>query len=123
MKFTLDDTGGGNVIQGYAEGQVTINGVIYQHSLILTPGRVIEDWQPDDFSELGVADFTLLAELQPEIVILGTGAVHRFPHPSLSQPLMQQRIGLETMQTAAACRTYNILMGEGRNVAAALFMI
>jgi uncharacterized protein len=123
MKFTLDDSGGGNAIQGYAEGQVTINGVIYRHSLIVTPGQVIENWQPDDFSELGVADFTLLAELKPEIVILGTGAVHRFPHPSLSQPLMQRRIGLETMQTAAACRTYNILRGEGRNIAAALFMI
>ena len=123
MKFSLDDSEGGNTIQSYAKGQVTVSGVTYRGNLILTPTRIIEDWGPESFSDLVLSDFNRLAELEPEIVILGTGAVHRFPHPALSLPLMERRIGLESMATDAACRTYNILMGEGRNILAALFMI
>ena len=123
MKFTQDETGGGNVIQGYARGRVVINGKVFTQSLIVTPSEVIDNWRPTGFDHLNSDDFTQLAELAPEIVILGTGAVQRFPHPSLSHPLISGHIGMESMTTAAACRTYNILMGEGRRVAAALLMI
>lgn len=123
MKFTLDDIDAAYAIQGYAKGQVTIGGVIYRTSLILTPSRLIEDWRPERFSDLIREDLARLAELEPEIVILGTGGTHRFPHPTLATPLMERRIGLESMATDAACRTYNILHGEGRRVMAALFMI
>jgi uncharacterized protein len=123
MKFSMDDSDAGNAIQGYAKGQVTVSGVVYRSSLIVTPARVIKDWRPAAFSKLVIGDFALLAELAPEIVILGTGEAHRFPHPELAQPLMERRIGLESMATDAACRTYNILMGEGRKVLAALIMI
>jgi uncharacterized protein len=123
MKFVLDNSSGGYVIQRYDVGEIIIEETSYRKSLILLPDRVIEDWSPSSFSELGVDDFHQLVELGPEIVLLGTGREQCFPHPSLSQPLMQQRIGLEVMDTAAACRTYNILMAEGRQVAAALFMI
>lgn len=123
MKFTQEETAGKLVIQAYAEGQVLVNGVSYRESLILTPTDVVSGWRPDSFSELSEADFQALIELGPELILLGTGATHRFPHPSLTRGIMARRIGLESMDTAAACRTYNILMAEGRRVAAALFMI
>jgi uncharacterized protein len=123
MKFTQDDTGGGNIIQSYAKGRVVINGKIHQQSLIVTPSEVIDTWRPADFSSLTADDLSILADLTPEIVILGTGESQRFPAYSLSQQLITQQIGIESMATAAACRTYNILMGEGRRVVAALFMI
>jgi uncharacterized protein len=123
MKFMLDDTAQGNIIQAYAAGRVTVSGITYDSSLIVTPAAIIETWRPGDFSMLRCDDFTQLAELEPEIVILGTGASHQFPPASLCQPLIERRIGMESMDTAAACRTYNILMAEGRDIAAALFMI
>lgn len=123
MKFILDDTSAGHVIQRYDQGEVTVRGVIYKNNCIVLPDQVIPTWRPSDFSDLKAEDFRLLLELTPEIVILGTGATQHFPHPSLTQSLMENRIGLEVMATSAACRTYNILMAEGRRVAAALFMI
>ncbi len=123
MKFTQDNTGDGNIIQHYTKGQIVINGKIYKHSLIVTPSTIIDTWTPTDFSSLTANDLSILTDLAPEIVILGTGEVQRFPAHALSQQLIAQNVGVESMGTAAACRTYNILMAEGRNVAAALFMI
>lgn len=123
MKFLLDDGSDVYAIQHYAEGRVTIRQTVYQNSLIVLPDRIIQDWAPTTVEQLKLDDFHLLAGLGLEIVILGTGRVQCFPHPALTQPLMQQRIGLEVMDTPAACRTYNILVSEGRRVAAALFMI
>ncbi|MGD8908444.1 MAG: Mth938-like domain-containing protein [Chromatiales bacterium] len=122
MKFVLDNSGG-YTIQRYDAGQVIIGEKIYRDSLILLPDQIIADWSPESVGKLTATDFAQLAELAPEIVLLGTGRKQHFPHPSVCQPLMQQRIGLEVMDTAAACRTYNILVVEGRRVAAALFMI
>ncbi len=123
MKFVLELSDGGYAIQRYEVGEVVIRETSYRESLILLPDRVITDWSPASIEELQQEDLQQLAGYSPEIVILGTGRRQHFPHPSLLQPLMQARIGIEVMDTAAACRTYNILMGEGRRVAAALFMI
>ena len=123
MKFVLDDSSDRHAIQQYDEGRITISQTVYQRSLIVLPDRIISDWAPAAIEQLKTDDFDLLAGLGPEIVILGTGRQQRFPHPALTQPLMQRRIGFEVMDTPAACRTYNILMAEGRRVAAALFMI
>jgi uncharacterized protein len=123
MKFILDNIDGGYLIQRYDTGMLVIDQAVYRESLILLPDQVITDWAPSAVPDLTAEDFTRLAGLEPEIVLLGTGGRQQFPHPSLSQPLMARRIGLEVMDTAAACRTYNILMAEGRRVAAALFMI
>ncbi|MES9824325.1 MAG: Mth938-like domain-containing protein [Candidatus Thiodiazotropha endolucinida] len=123
MKFILDEASDGLSIQRYDQGEVTVSGVIYRENCIVLPDRIISTWRPGGFLDLRQEDFSFLAELSPEIVILGTGLKQHFPHPSLTQPLMQNQIGLEVMNTAAACRTYNILMSEGRRVAAALFMI
>lgn len=77
-------------------------------------------WQVKDVSNLQTSDFELLAEIETEVILLGTGPDLVFPDPALSEPLMRKGIGLEVMDTAAACRTYSVLSGDGRHVAAAL---
>jgi uncharacterized protein len=80
----------------------------------------VTSWAVDDFAKLGAEHFEVIAGLNPELVIFGSGSRIRFPRPALLQALMSRRIGLETMDTAAACRTYNVLLAEGRSVVAAL---
>ncbi len=124
MKFHLDlGDPGANVIRSYGPGQVTINNDVYQCSVIVTPGRVITDWSPREFAELEAVHFEEITALEPEVVILGTGAQLQFPSPTHTRALVEARVGLEVMDTGAACRTYNILMSEGRKVVAALLMI
>jgi len=104
---------------GYGDGYVMLNGVRHEASLIVLPER-IEPWPVAGFDALAEEHFALVAALKPEVVLLGTGGRLRFPHPRLTAALARARIGLEVMDLQAACRTYNILMAEERNVAAAL---
>lgn len=122
MKIHLESGVGQNLIRSYAPGSVTINDRMYTQSLIVTPDRVV-DWPPASFNDLSAAHFEMLAELRPEVMILGTGTKLRFPPTSLTRALVEANVGLEVMDTGAACRTYNILMGDGRRVVAALLMI
>jgi uncharacterized protein len=122
MKLHLTQAEGQNLITSYGESWVEINHKRYIHSLIVMPETIIEDWSVADFESLKIEDLQRLADLKPEVVLLGTGAKHRFIHPRLSAPLTALGISVECMDTAAACRTYNILMGEGRNVATALIV-
>lgn len=123
MKIQLDTGGGQNFIQTYGPGQVTIHRQAYRHSLLVTPERLVTDWPPQSFADLLDRHFEQIRALGPEVVVLGTGARIQFPHPALSRALIQANIGLEVMDTGAACRTYNILMQDGRRVVAALLMI
>ncbi|MBW7903445.1 MAG: Mth938-like domain-containing protein [Rhodocyclaceae bacterium] len=120
MKLHRSDADGLNTFTGYGEGYVAVNGIQYRGNIAVLPGQLLPEWTAARFETLAEADFVRLAELQPEILLLGTGAVLRFPPPALLQPLMAARIGLEVMDTQAACRTYNILVAEGRRVAAAI---
>jgi len=120
LKLHLSNVSGINAFTGYGEGYVMVNRQRYERSLVVLPDRLVTDWQPAGFDQLNAADFDRLAELAPEIVLLGTGARLRFPRPELSRALMQARIGLEVMDIQAACRTFNILAAEERKVAAAL---
>jgi uncharacterized protein len=122
MKLHLTQAEGQNLITGYGEGWVEINRKRFSHSLIVLPESIIEDWPVSDFESLTTEHFQKLAALKPEVVLLGTGAKHRFIHPRLTAPLTALGISVECMDTAAACRTYNILMGEGRQVAANLIV-
>ncbi len=122
MKLHAPDLSHLNTVTALAAGSVDINKQRYTHSLFFSPETPIQEWPVSDFSQLTQAHFLLLLPLQPEIVLLGTGAKQHFVHPHLIQALHQQRIGVECMDTAAACRTYNILMAEGRKVAAALIL-
>jgi uncharacterized protein len=121
MKLHADLRTSRNTFTGYGEGWFAVNGERREGSLIVFPDRIL-DWPVAGFDALRAEDFTVLAEAQPEIVLLGTGARQRFPHPRLTHALMQARVGVEVMDMAAACRTYNILMAEERRVAAALLV-
>ncbi len=123
MKIHLETGAGLNVVRHYGPGRIVVNAADYRASLIVLPDRLISDWPPQAFAELTCAHFEMLAALKPELVVLGTGARLHFPAPALTRSLIEARIGLEVMDTAAACRTYNILVSEGRNVAGALLMI
>jgi uncharacterized protein len=108
-----------NTFTGYGADFVMLNGERRASSLVVLPERELS-WQATGFDQLQASDFAVLAGLDVEIVLLGTGPRQRFPHPRLTAPLAKARIGLEVMDTPAACRTYNILVAEERKVAAAL---
>ena len=122
MKFHLQSATGKNLFTGHGAGYVTVNGVRYANSLVVTPERLIEDWPASDFASLSAQHFEFLLVLKPDILLLGTGATLRFPRPQLSSCLYAARIGLEVMDNPAACRTYNILTAEGRHVVAAMLL-
>ena len=109
-------------IRGYGPGWVSIDGERVSHSVVLGSRGQRLAWQCDQFEALSAAHFARLADLEPELVIFGSGERIRFPQPSWLEALYAKRIGLETMDTLSACRTYNILAGEGRNVVAALLI-
>lgn len=122
VKLHLETHSGVNLFTGYGAGYVTVNHVRYETHLIVQPHSSIQDWNVPGFAGLTAQHFEHLASLQPEIVLLGTGATLRFPSPALSRCLTASHIGLEAMDTNAACRTYNILSAEGRRVLAALLV-
>jgi uncharacterized protein len=117
------DRSDAQTISAYGTGWVGVNGEKITHSVIISSRGDRVAWAAGRrFDELGTADFDQIAQLRPEVAIFGSGPRIRFPRPAWLQPLMQQRIGLETMDTAAACRTYNILAQEGRDVVVALLL-
>jgi uncharacterized protein len=119
LKLHADTPTALNTVTAYGPGFIEINKQRHVSAVLLTPERV-EPWTVASFEALREGDFERLRALEPEVALLGTGSRQRFPHPRLSRALNEARIGLEVMTTAAACRTYNILMAEGRKVAAAL---
>ena len=122
MKFHLTRSGGRNLFTGYGEGYVSINEQRYEHPIVVTAENAVMPWAPTSFETLTAEHFEALLELTPEIVLLGTGRSLRFPHPRLTRPLAEAHIGFEAMDTKAACRTFNILMAEGRQVVAAMLV-
>jgi len=122
LKLHLSKSSDKNIFTGYGIGYVVVNQTRHEHSLIIMPDRIIENWQVQIFQQLTAEHFEVLLPFQPEIVLLGTGTTLRFPCPSITKELIALNIGVEVMDTSAACRTYNILLAEGRNVAAALLI-
>ena len=109
-------------ISGYGPGWIRVDGEQITHSVVIASSGQRLAWCCARFQDLTADHFTRLAELSPELVIFGSGERIRFPQPQWLQALMAKRIGLETMDTQAACRTYNILAGEGRSVVVALLL-
>ncbi len=110
------------LVTGSGPGWIRVNADEYRQNLVLTPELVQPGFAPGGFEALAESDFAGLLALKPEIVLLGTGARQRFPNPRLTRPLIDARVGVEVMDTPAACRTFNILTGEGRRVVAALML-
>ena len=115
MKFQPDksDT---RTITAYGPGWIAVDQEKHTHSIVLSSLGALRDWNCSRFEDLGPAHFAQLADFGVETIIFGSGQRLRFPPPAWLAPLMGKRLGVETMDTQAACRTYNILAGEGRKV-------
>ncbi len=122
MKLHADTIQSLNTVTGYDERHIEINAQRHEHSILLMPSGAVSSWPVSGFSQLSALHFRAILGQKPELVILGTGPRQRFAHPKLWSELAQARIGVEFMDTGAACRTYNILMTEGRLVLAALII-
>ena len=126
LKLHLDPITGANAITGHGKGYVAINGGDIVNEVIVLPEMLINPWKlavPSAGAlSLCTDDFATLLQLKPELVIFGSGATFRFPDRRIMAAFAEARIGFEVMDTPAACRTYNVLMSEGRRIAAALLI-
>ena len=120
MKLHLNRNHDLYLVQSVTAQHIVVNNQVYTSSIIVTPHKVITDWHPRRFEDLSADDLIPLVDLNPEVALLGTGKQLQFPAPHVTTPLIQHALGLEVMDTPAACRTFNILASEGRKVAAAL---
>jgi uncharacterized protein len=122
MKFHVQAPSG-NLLTGLGPGWIRVGAQEYRENLVLTPDRIATGFAPRGFDALDESDFAALLADTPEIVLLGTGATQRFPKPALLRQLTEAQVGVEVMDTRAACRTFNILIAEGRRVTAALIVV
>jgi uncharacterized protein len=120
MRFTQEVSTGINVIRGYAKGELRVNDHVYRGALILSATTLIDLPNVQNLEELLQADVAKILALEPEVVLLGTGAQQIFPAPAFGAQFMRAGIGFEVMDTSAACRTFNVLVGEQRRIAAML---
>jgi uncharacterized protein len=122
LKLQSDPHSGANTITGYGDGYVEINQTPYAHAVLLSSDGAISEWPVESFDSLVASDFDQMIALKPELILIGTGSRQRFPKPELLKSLISAKIGFEIMDSQAACRTYNILVGEGRQVLLALIV-
>ena len=122
MQISRAEGNASNAIIAYAAGEIRMRDRVFHASLIATRDAVISAWKPAPVEQLAIDDFGRLLELSPDVVILGTGPKQRMPPPELFAAFASRGIGLEVMDTGAACRTYNLLLSEHREVAVALIV-
>ena len=122
MKLQSDPHSGSNTITGYGDDYVEINQTPYAHAVLLSSDGAISEWPVKSFEGLEASNFSQMIDLKPELILIGTGKRQRFPKPELLKALITAKIGFEIMDSQAACRTYNILVGEGRQVLLALIV-
>jgi uncharacterized protein len=122
LKFQPDHLAGTNAVTRHSSGEIWVGTTRFTASLLVPWVGVVQAWRPRSPDELSAADFETVLALKPELVIFGSGPRIRFVSPALMSCLIDRRIGVETMDTAAACRTYNVLASEGRSVVAALLL-
>jgi uncharacterized protein len=122
MELNLDTGEGHYQIRAYAKDFIQVNEQKIRHSLIVMPDQLIAPWPPRTIADLTDDYLQIIIDLHPSIVLLGSGENLAFPNPALLNVFYQQKIGIEVMNNGAACRTYSVLMSEGRNVAAALLI-
>jgi uncharacterized protein len=122
LKLHPDKPGAQNVITACEAGRIAVNGRVLTRSLLLLPDHLDEQWGPANCDSLAVEHFSALTAFPCDVVLIGTGIRQRFPAPALLRPLIEAGRGFEIMDTAAACRTYNIIVAEGRQPLAALII-
>jgi uncharacterized protein len=120
--LALDDNHAKYQIKAYKPGNIQINDTTYSHSLIVSPEILIDNWSPQHISELTQNDLKIIIPLSPAILLIGTGSTLEFPELDVYGDLINEGIGVEVMDTSAACRTYAVLTAENRNVVAALII-
>jgi uncharacterized protein len=122
MRFERESPGARFFVRTYEPGQIRIGEQRFTCSVILSADKIVPDWRPRNITDFRATDLQPVLELDPEIVLLGSGDRHSFPEPVHLGVLYRAGIGLEVMDTGAACRTFNLLVAEGRKVAAALIV-
>jgi uncharacterized protein len=121
MKFTADSARG-NIIRSYSPGEIKLREGTIRTNVIISQEKIIPDWNPPAIDQLSIADFAPALEQKPEIILFGTGRQQQFPNIALLTEIMRAGTAIEVMETGAACRTYNVLIGEYRAVVAALLI-
>jgi len=122
MRLNLESAAGQNLIRAYAPGEVRIGERTFRSSVVVAANTLLEAWRPRSAAELEPPDLEPVLDLAPEVLLLGTGARQQFPSREVLARLYGARVGFEVMDTGAACRTYNVLLAEGRVVVAALIV-
>jgi uncharacterized protein len=122
LKFQPDQLAGVNAISRLQGRRVWVHDLPFTHSVLVPWRGEVRPWDADEAGNLTAAHFEALLAWQPELVIFGSGAKLRFISPEHYRALIERRIGIETMDTAAACRTFNVLVHEGRKVVGALLL-
>jgi uncharacterized protein len=122
MKFTLESSSRVNLVRAYSRAELRIGEELVRSSCIVSADRLVIDWPPARFDALRLEHLQAIFELEPEVVLLGTGERQRFPPADIRAAFAARRVGLEVMDLGAACRTYNILVQEERHAVAALFL-
>ena len=122
MTLSIDENQTNYQIRAYKPGNIQVNELTYSRSIIVSPERLVDNWKPQCISELTKNDLAIILELSPAILLIGTGSALAFPGLEVYGDLINEGIGIEVMDTSAACRTYNALTAENRNVAAALII-
>ena len=122
MKFTLESNSRVNLVRAYSRTELRIGEESIRSSCIVSAERLITDWPPARLEALLPEHLQRIFELEPEVVLLGTGERQRFPPADIRAAFAARRVGLEVMDLGAACRTYNILVQEARRAVAARFM-
>lgn len=122
LKLHQSSNAGQNTFTSHGEGYIAVNREHFTQPIVVTAGQVYTDWTAQSFTSLEPAHFAYFLKLAPEVLLFGTGERQHFPHPQLYRCLIEAGIAVEFMDTPAACRTYNILAAEDRNVAAAILL-
>jgi len=122
MQLTLENPDFRYFLRGVSPEGILVNEVRVARSFILSPMVLLEDWRPRNVDDLLVADMEPLLELQPSVVILGTGSRQRFPSAAVMAACLTRGIGIEAMDNAAAARTFNVLATEARRVVAGFLL-
>jgi len=122
MKFSEDYAIGTNVIRSFTDSTIDVNNKTYNKSLIISSNLLIDDWIISHIDDMKTEHWQELIQHKPEVILIGTGASLVFPHPSIYAPAIDMGIGVEFMDSKAACRTYNVLVSEDRSVLAGIIL-
>ena len=122
MKFSEEDSADSHIIQSYNNNAIMIGGRIFNSSFIVSRSTLIENWPLSEISQLESAHLQPILDMKPEVILIGTGLKLIFPAPNSYSSVINQGVGIEFMDSGAACRTYNVLASEKRNVIAAIIL-